>query len=62
MNIENFASEEMQNVQELFVLLNLPENDALSINNTGELFNYFIAKQKFICINKPKNPEFDTSD
>ena len=55
MNIENFASEEMQNVQELFVLLNLPENDALSINNTGELFNYFIAKQKFICINKPKN-------
>jgi|GEM_PF-5928115 len=55
MNIENFGSEEKQNVQELFVLLNLPKNDALNINNTNELFNYFIEKQKFICINKPKN-------
>ena len=54
-NIENFDSEQKQNMQELLVLLNLPENDALNINNTDELLDYLIKKQKFICINKPKN-------
>ena len=55
MDIENFDSEQKQNMQELLVLLNLPENDALNINNTDELLDYLIKKQKFICINKPKN-------
>ena len=55
MDIENFDSEQKQNMQELLVLLSLPENDALNINNTDELLDYLIKKQKFICINKPKN-------
>jgi hypothetical protein len=55
MDIENFDNEQKQNVQELLVLLNLPENDTLNINNTDNLFDYLIKKQKFICINKPKN-------
>ena len=55
MQIENFDSEQKQNVQELFVLLNLPKNDTFNINNTDDLLNYLIKTQKFICINKPQN-------
>ena len=55
MGKEIFDSEQKQNVQELFSLLNLPKNDVLSIHNADRLLEYLIENQKFICINEPKN-------
>ena len=54
MEIENFDSEQKQDVQELFEILKLPTNDTFSVNNPDELLNYLIKAQKFVCINKPK--------
>ena len=55
MEKEIFDDEQKQNRQELFTILNLPENDAINIENSDELLNYLVENHKFICINEPKN-------
>lgn len=55
MEIEIFDSEQKENVQELFLLLNISENDIVKINNTDELLGHLLKTQKFICIDEPQN-------
>jgi len=55
MGKEIFNDEQKQNIQELFSILNLPENNVFNIETSNELLNYLIENHKFICINEPKN-------